>query len=69
MIDVRADNGVVRLTFPTDGMTTDEVNEFVSWLRLESIACRSRLTEEAARQLSEEIKADWWRQNERRFGK
>ena len=68
MIDVKAENGVVRLTFPTDGMTCDQVNDFVNWLRLESVARRSRLTEQAAWQLSEEIKTDWWEKNKERFG-
>jgi hypothetical protein len=68
MIDVKAESGVVRLTFPTEGMTVEQVNDFVSWLRLESIARRSNLAEKDAWQLSEEIKADWWGKNQQRFG-
>jgi hypothetical protein len=68
VIDVKAEDGVVRLTFPTEGMTPEQVNDFVSWLRIESIARRSQLTEQGAWQLSEEIKADWWEKNKRRFG-
>jgi len=68
MIDVKADKNVVRLTFPTDGMSVDQVNDFVNWLRVESIARRSKLTEKVAWQLSEEIKADWWEKNKQRFG-
>jgi len=40
----------------------------VAWLRVESIARRSKLTDGAAWKLSEEIKADWWKQNSPRFG-
>jgi hypothetical protein len=68
MIDVKADNGAVHLDFSTEGMSPEQVNDFVSWLRVEAIARRSKLTEESARQLSEDIKADWWRKNESRFG-
>ena len=68
MIDVKADKNVVRLTLPTDGMSVDQVSDFVNWLRVESIARRSKLTEQAAWQLSEEIKADWWEKNKQRFG-
>ena len=67
MIDVKAENGVVRLTFPTDGMSAEQVNDFVNWLRHESVARRSRLTETAAWQLSEDLKADWWEKNKERF--
>ena len=68
MIDVKAENGEVHITFPTDGMSPEQVNDFVTWLRVESIARRSKLTEQAAWQLSEEIKAGWWEKNKHRFG-
>jgi len=68
MIDVKAENGAVHITFPTDGMSPEQVNDFVSWLRVESIARRSKLTEQAAWHLSEQIKADWWEKNKKRFG-
>ena len=68
MIDVKAENGVVHLVFPTEGMSPEQVNDFVIWLRVEAIARRSKLTEQAAWELSEEIKADWWEKNKQRFG-
>ena len=67
MIAVKADKDRVEITIPTDGMTPEEVNDFVSWLRVESIVRRSKLTEEAAWQLAEDIKADWWAKNKHRF--
>jgi len=68
MIDVKAENGVVQMTFPTGGMSPEQINDFVTWLRIESIARRSKLTEHTARELSAEIKAGWWEANKRRFG-
>ena len=67
MIAVRAEKDRVEVTIPTEGMTPEEVNNFVSWLRVESIVFHSKLTEEAAWKLSEEIKADWWAANKHRF--
>jgi hypothetical protein len=67
MIAVKAENGCLQVTISTEGMTPDEVNDFVSWLRVESVVRRSRLTLEAAWKLSEDIKSDWWQANERRF--
>ena len=67
MIAVKADHDRLQVTIPTAGLTPDEVNDFISWLRVESVVRRSRLTPEAAGQLSEDIKAGWWQANERRF--
>jgi hypothetical protein len=67
MIAVKAENDRLQVTIPTVGMTPTEVNDFVSWLRVESVVRRSRLTPEAAWQLSEDIKADWWEKNAGRF--
>ena len=67
MIAVKAENNCVQVTIPTDGMTPEDVNDFVSWLRDEAIVRRSKLTPEAAWQLSEDIKSGWWQANEKRF--
>lgn len=67
MIAVKAENDRLQVTIPTTGMTPGEVNDFVSWLRVESVVRRSRLTPEAAWKLSEDIKSGWWQENEQRF--
>jgi len=69
MIAVETSEKTIRVTIPTDGMPAGAVNAFVDWLRLETAARRSRLTEDAAWKLSEEIKSDWWSRNQSRFGK
>ena len=63
MIEVKTENGVVQITFPVNGLSPNEVNEFVTWLRTEGIARHSKLTEQDSWQLSEEIKANWWDKN------
>lgn len=68
MIDVKAGQGTVQITFPTDGMSPEQVNDFVTWLRVEAIARRSKLTASAAWQLSEEVKSGWWERNRERLG-
>src|ERR1035441_3349821 len=65
MIAVKAENGCLQVTIPTEGMTPGEVNDFVSWLRVESVVRLSRLAPEAAWQLSEDMKSEWWQANER----
>ena len=49
-------------------MSAEQVNDFVTWLRVEAIARRSKLTAPAAFQLSEDIKAGWWDRNKQCFG-
>jgi hypothetical protein len=67
MIDVKADQGTLHITVPTDGLSAEQVNEFVAWLRVEAIARRSKLTSSKAWQLSEDLKATWWERNRDRF--
>ncbi len=67
MIAVKTERGQVQMSFPTEGMSPDEVNEFVTWLRVEGVARRSQLTPETALRLGEDIKAGWWSENEQRF--
>ena len=67
MIAVRAEKDRLQVTIPTEGMTPEEVNDYVSWLRVETVARRSKLTPETAWQLSEDIKASWWQANEHSF--
>ena len=67
MIAVKAEHDRLQVTIPTTGMTQGEVNDFVSWLRVESVVRRSRLTPEAAWKLSEDLKSGWWQENEQRF--
>ncbi|MBI5384341.1 MAG: hypothetical protein HZA90_06595 [Verrucomicrobia bacterium] len=67
MIAVKAEHDRLHVTIPTAGMTPEEVNDFVSRLRVESVVRRSRLTPDAAWKLSEDIKSGWWQENERRF--
>ena len=69
MIAVETSEKAIRVSIPTDGMPAEAVNAFVDWLRVEAAARRSRLTEDEAWKLSEEIKSDWWSHNQSRFGK
>lgn len=67
VIAIKAEKDRVEVSIPTEGMTPEDVNDFISWLRVESVARRSQLTPQAARQLSEEIKSEWWQANQGRF--
>jgi hypothetical protein len=67
MITVETTDGAVRVTVPKDEVPPERLNAFLEWLRFESLARRSRLTEEEANRFAEEVKADWWGRNKARF--
>ncbi len=67
MIAVKAGNNEVQVTIPTEGMSPEEVNDFISWLRVESVVRHSKLTPEGAQKLSEDIKSGWWQANQHQF--
>jgi hypothetical protein len=67
MITVEQTGTDVRVTIPKNAVPARQLNAFLDWLRLEEIAQRSGLTEEAADHIAEEIKAEWWAANKERF--
>ena len=67
MITVETTDAGLRVTIPKDEVPPQRLNSFLDWLRLESIAAKSRLTEADADRLAEEAKADWWAANKDRF--
>ena len=58
MITVEKTPTDVRVTIPKDAVPPERLDAFLDWLRLEEITQRSRLPEEQADRLAEEIKAD-----------
>ncbi len=67
MITVEQTGKDLRVTIPKDAVPPKQLNAFLDWLRLEEIAQRSRLTEEEADRIANEIKAEWWAANKNRF--
>lgn len=63
MIAVEASDREIRVNIPTDGMSAEAVRAFLDWLWVEEAARRSRLTDDAAWKLAEEIKSAWWTHN------
>ena len=51
------------LKFPKQFASTDYVQQFLERLRLEAIVEESKLTEEQAWELSEQLKQEWWQKN------
>ena len=67
MITVERTDKDVRVTIPKDAVPPEQLDAFLGWLRLEEIVQRSRLTEEDANRIADDIKAEWWAANKDRF--
>jgi len=67
VIAVETNDHEIRVRIPTDGMPAEAVRVFLDWLRVEAAARRSRLTDDVAWKLSEDVKSGWWAQNKNRF--
>lgn len=67
MITVENTATDVRVTISKDAVPPKRLNALLDWLRLEEIMQRSRLTEEDADRIADDIKAAWWTANKSRF--
>ena len=67
MIQVETLQASIRVTIPNDEVDAKQLDEVLRWLRLESAARRSAMTEDEAEAMAEAMKADWWAQNKARF--
>jgi hypothetical protein len=67
MITVETTDTSLRVTIPKAEVPPDRLNTFLDWLRLETTAARSRLSESEADRLAEEMKAGWWAANKQRL--
>ena len=67
MIDIAFEANDVVLKFPKQWISSAYVQNFLERLRLKTIIQRSRLTEEQAWGLSEDVKEQWWQKNKETF--
>ena len=66
-LDSYTAEGRVILTFPESALDPVEREEFIAFAKAEWLARQSQLTEERARELADEIDADWWGRNKERI--
>lgn len=73
MIEIKKDQRQYVVSFPEDVAGQNYVEKFLDYLRYAELASRSKLTEEDAVRLSEELKSSWWQENKadilKRIGK
>ncbi len=59
----------ILISVPTDNFSAEEINEILTFFKMDFLARRSKMTEAEAIKISEEIKADWWKKNKSRIEK
>jgi hypothetical protein len=64
MITIHSDTQEIMIRFPKNFVSPVYLNRFIERLELESLAQKNQMTEQQAWTLSEEIKQNWWEQNE-----
>ena len=63
MLQVINENEEINLRFSKNLTDLGEFSKFLSRLKIEDIATRSRMTEEQAIEIANDIKADYWEAN------
>jgi len=63
MVDIKFEKDEAILKFPKQLISADYVQQFLERLRLEAIVEKSKLTDEQAWDLSEQLKREWWEKN------
>ena len=67
MIAVESSEETIHIRIPRGEVRDEALDAWMDWLKLESIAEKSRLSEQEADAMAEESKAQWWQANRRRF--
>lgn len=60
-------DGRIVLTFPEEGLPQAEQASFIAFIKAEWTARQSRLTQQDADSLSDEVDASWWARNRQRI--
>ncbi len=64
MLDLKKDGDTYTLTFTKEDMSEDFLNRLLTYVKIENILKDSQMTEEEAWEISEEIKRNWWKNNQ-----
>lgn len=57
------------ISIPTKNMKAEEIDDFISLFKTEFAVRKSEMTAAQAEEISEEIKAGWWKKNKSRIEK
>lgn len=67
MLNYQTTETTVNLTFSKEYLNSSELLRLLEILRIKELLSQSQITEEAALMLDEELKTEWWHENQARF--
>lgn len=60
MLAIANEQGKITISFLMNDLPMEDVEEILTFFKMEFLARQSRLSDQAAFDLSEQIKTDWW---------
>ncbi len=67
MLNYEVSDNTVNLTFSKELLSSPEIVRFIEILRIKELLSNSQVSEEAALQLDDELKENWWQKNKDTF--
>lgn len=67
MVEITFEKDEAILKFPKAFISANYVQQFIERLHLEAIVEKSKLTEDQAWELSEQLKQEWWEKNKEKL--
>ncbi len=67
MLNYQATETTVNLTFSKKYLNSQELLRFIEILRIKELLSQSQMTTDDAMVLDEELKTNWWSENQARF--
>ncbi|WP_022669779.1 hypothetical protein [Hippea alviniae] len=67
MIDIKIEDENVVISFPKELLSIDYFSNIIKALEIEKTVAKSKLTEEKAFEMAEELKRKWWEENRENF--
>ncbi len=67
MITIESTADTIHVHIPRAEVSSERIDQILRCIRLESAVADSKLTDATADAMAEEMKADWWAKNSRRF--
>jgi hypothetical protein len=67
VITVEATESEFHVRIPKEDISKESLDRWIDWLELSRVAAKSKLSDEEADKIAEEIKANWWEANQGRF--
>jgi hypothetical protein len=67
MLNYQANETTVNLTFSKKYLNSQELLRLIEILRIKELLSQSQMTTDDAMDLDEELKSNWWHENQSRF--